>query len=115
VRVRAVNARGPGPASGAVAGTPRTVPSSPVGVSVSPGNRALSVTWQPPSSTGGSPITGYQVSTNGGTNWISVGAVTSTTVGGVTSGRSYRVRVRAVNVAGAGSASGSLTAVVRPG
>ena len=113
VRVRAVNARGTGPASVAVAGTPRTTPAAPIVVAVAPGNRSLTVTWQPPASNGGAPITGYQVSTNGGSSWSSVGAVTSATVSGLTNGRSYRVRVRAINAAGAGSSSGSITAAAR--
>jgi hypothetical protein len=111
VQVRAVNARGTGPGSTAVSGTPRTVPGVPTGVVVTPGNGSLAVSWVAPASTGGAAITSYQVSTNGGASWIGVVApATSTTVTGLVNGRSYRVRVRAVNPAGAGSSTSSVTA-----
>ncbi len=114
VRVRAVNARGTGPGSDAVSGTPRTKPGAPTGVGVTSGNGSLSITWVAPVSNGGSPITSYQVSTNGGVTWTSVAApATSTIIGGLVNGRSYRVRVRAVNAAGAGSSSSSVTGVPR--
>jgi titin len=94
-----------------VSGTPRTVPGVPTGVVVTPGNGSLAVSWVAPASTGGAAITSYQVSTNGGASWIGVVApATSTTVTGLVNGRSYRVRVRAVNPAGAGSSTSSVTA-----
>jgi hypothetical protein len=41
-------------------GTPG-VPTAPTGLSVSPGNARLDLTWTAPSATGGFPITGYDV------------------------------------------------------
>ena len=111
VAVRAVNAAGNGPASSPVAGVPRTTPGAPTGIVVTPGNGQLTVTWVAPASNGGSAITGYQVSTNGGSRWSSVlpSSPTSFTATGLVNGRSYSIRVRAVNAAGTGSSSSSVS------
>jgi hypothetical protein len=85
-----------------------TKPSAPTAVSVTPGDRSLSVTWSPPASNGGAPVTGYQYST--GSSWKNVPNTASTfTISNLTNGRAYQVRMRAVTMAGSGSAS---TAVV---
>jgi hypothetical protein len=110
VSVRAVNAAGNGPASSPAAGVPRTTPGAPTSIVVTPGNGQLTISWIAPVSNGGSAITGYQVSTNGGSSWTSVPASpTSFTVTGLVNGRNYSVRVRAVNAAGPGASSGSVS------
>jgi 5-hydroxyisourate hydrolase-like protein (transthyretin family) len=112
VAVRAVNARGTGGASAVVEVAPRTVPGVPTGVVVTPADRQLTVAWVGPASDGGSPLTGFQVSIDGGRTWMTVGAeVRSQMFAGLVNGRSYSVRVRALNAAGAGSSTSSVTGV----
>jgi LPXTG-motif cell wall-anchored protein len=107
VRVRAVNAAGNGPWSAPVDATPRTTPGAPSISRIVGADRALQVTVEPPSDDGGSPITGYEVSLDGGGTWASTGAGTDTTftVFGLANGRAYPVAVRAVNDVGAGPSS----------
>ena len=109
VRVRAVNSSGAGGWSTVARGTPQSgVPGAPVGVRVLPGDMTLQVSWGPPPGTGGQAPTGYEVEhrpvSSGG--WRASGrtgaAVTSYLIRGLANGRSYEVRVRAVNSSGAG-------------
>ncbi len=106
VRVRAVNAAGAGAPSRARAGTPRTVPGAPSIDAVVAGSRSLTLTITAPTSTGGSPITSYQYSLDGGTRWstksLTAGSMKLTSL---RAGTTYNVIVRAVNAAGAGAAS----------
>lgn len=90
---------------------PITVPDAPTGLAATPGSGQLALTWTAPTNTGGSPITGYQVSTNNGSNWTDTGSTsTSHTVTGLTNGTSYTFKVRAVNGIGEGAASNVITA-----
>jgi hypothetical protein len=67
-----------------------------------------------PASNGGSAITSYQYSINGGAKWYSLpNRSTSIRVSDLVRGKTYRVSVRALNVNGAGSASPSKTVVTR--
>jgi hypothetical protein len=109
--VRARNAYGAGPA-GSATSTPRTTPGAP-GVSSSPNNGSISVSYTAPASDGGNAISSYERSTDN-VNWT-----TSTenpfTVSG-SNGTSITAYVRAVNEAGAGpSASTSSTPRTTPG
>jgi len=91
-----------------------TAPGAPVNLAVTfnsaqPGSATLS--WQPPTRNGGSPIVGYQISINGGFYagrdggmlgldevWIDLPAnATSYTIAGLTAGETYNFVVRAVN------------------
>ncbi|NDF32899.1 MAG: hypothetical protein EB147_11840, partial [Acidimicrobiia bacterium] len=72
--------------------------------------------WTAPSSTGGSPITGYkvEVSEDGGSAWTTaiVDTQTSSTyasVNGLAPGQLYTFRVSAINSAGVGAMSGTAT------
>ncbi|MEV4516699.1 fibronectin type III domain-containing protein [Dactylosporangium sp. NPDC049525] len=106
--LRAVNIAGGG-ATVSVTVTPRTVPGPPTALSATPGSTTAVLTYQAPADTGGSAITGYQVSIDGGTTWTSAGttgtAPLTTTIGGLTSGTAYRITVRATNGAGNGAAA----------
>ena len=83
-----------------------SVPGSPTAVVAVRGNASLAVTWAAPASTGGSPITDYQVkySSNGGSTWTNfvhpVSTATSLTVTGLTNGTAYVIKVIAKNAAG---------------
>jgi hypothetical protein len=108
-RVRAINAAGTGPYStvtNAVIPAPPTAPSAPTNASALPGDGRATVSWTAPSSDGGSPITGYEVTSYVGYNPLSTQLFSSTAttqlVTGLTNGWKYRFRVRAINAAGNG-------------
>ncbi|WP_449281833.1 fibronectin type III domain-containing protein [Leucobacter sp.] len=115
VRLRAVNAVGAGPAT-TVAATPATVPGAPGIASVDDnGAGALEVAFTPPAQDGGSPITGYEYSTDGGLSWAAADGgsspltITQGSDGGALDPETvYPVALRAVNGAGAGPASSAV-------
>ncbi len=113
VEIRAVNVAGDGPGSDVATGIPVTAPSAPSITSVTSGDTALGVTFTP-GSNGGSAITSYQYSTDGGTTWISTGSLSTTftitalSTDGTTAlanGTPYSVEVRAENGVSGGSLS----------
>ena len=86
------------------------VPSSPAITSITAGNAQLSVAFTSPSSNGGSSVSNYEFSIDGGTNWTtpSPSVVSSPIlITGLTNGTTYNVQLRAVNTAGAGAATAS--------
>ena len=122
VQVRAVNAVGNGSWSGAGAGKPLTTPSAPTVDSVTPGDETLTVAWSAPADTGGSEVTGYDLRyirsdapSKADANWAVRDSVWSSgalqyTVSSLTNGVGYNLQVRAVNEAGDGRWSGSISA-----
>ncbi|RZS56194.1 fibronectin type III domain protein [Microcella putealis] len=113
VRVRAVTAVGDGSPSAAVSGTPASAPTAPTLTSVVRGDRSLTVTVAP-ADNGGSPITRWEYSTDGGATWATApGAgpshvliAPSADLGArLQNGQGYSVQVRGVNVVGASAAS----------
>ena len=107
-QVRAVNARGAGPASAAASAVPTATPApgKPANAKAEAGYGRVTLTWTDPRD---STITKWQYSQDGGTTWKDVpgsdASTTRYTVTGLVNGTTYRFRVRAVNVAGAGTAS----------
>jgi hypothetical protein len=68
--VIAFNSLGNGPASPPVAATALAIPTAPTGVSATASTGStLNVTWGPPSSDGGTPVTSYQVDWAGQGTW----------------------------------------------
>ncbi|MEI7781747.1 MAG: fibronectin type III domain-containing protein, partial [Planctomycetota bacterium] len=113
VQIKAVNAVGDGTATASTAATPYTTANAPTITGITAGNGQLSVAFTAPSSNGGSAITNYEYSTNGGTSFTAVSPAATTspiTITGLTNGTSYNVQIRAVNAAGTGTATGSTAA-----
>jgi hypothetical protein len=114
--VSANNAAGPGAASArSVAVVPRTVASAPKITAVKAGRSSVAVAWAQPNN-GGAAITAYKVGVYQGSTLakkVTVKAnTTSLTVGSLTPGRGYTVRVAAVNAAGTGALSAASATVV---
>ena len=114
-RVIAVNAVGQSPPSGEASAIPVTVPGAPAGLTVTPGNAQVTLSWAAPASDGGSPVTGYDLyagTTADFNGRAPVAKVTGTvvTVIGLVNGTPYYFRVTAVNRVGEGPAA-EVTAV----
>lgn len=113
-RVRAVNAAGEGTNATATAVVPSAPAATPTGLTATPGNGQIGLSWSAPGDTGGSAISGYVVerTTDGGATWTTVRTVATaaTTFTGLINGASYSFRVRAVNAVGNGAASTFVTA-----
>jgi PKD repeat protein len=96
-----------------------TVPGAPTGLTATAGNSQVSLSWTPPSNTGGENINAYNVyrGTSSGTETLltsggcsGLGAVTSCTDTGLTPGQAYYYKVTAVNPIGEGPQSNEATA-----
>ena len=116
-RVHAQNAYGDGTAV-TVKVTPHgsgSVPGSPTALKTSYGDGFIALSWSPPTSTGGSPVTGYHVYL--GYSSSLVGAREFTTSGtsfrltDVENGSKYYIKVTALNAAGEGPAT-PMTSVI---
>ena len=89
--------------------TPSGPPAAPTSLSATPSDGSLSIAFTAGAST--ASISDYQYSLNGGTNWFSAGvSSTPVVVTGLTNGTSYSIVLRAVNAAGPGTTSSSVTA-----
>lgn len=125
-RVLALNARGlSSPSAASNPASSPTTPTAPTSVASTLANvggvPTVTVSWQPPSSTGGSPITEYQLdrSTNNGQTWVSQkGLLDPTTrswkISGITPGKYYIYRVTANTAIDWSPPSASTTPVVVP-
>ena len=88
-------------------------PGEPKALSLTPGPREIVVTWQPPSDTGGGPITGYLIT------WVSSTGASGTipttetirTLRNLANGATYTITVAATN---AGGPSRAVTATAAP-
>lgn len=85
--------------------TPAALPGAPTGLVAAPDVRQVSLSWLPPTLSGGSQLTGYTVTYSDGTASQELhvsGTGTSITVSGLGDGTTYFFRVRAVNAVGDG-------------
>ena len=112
VYVRAINAVGTGPFSTAATGTPRSAPDAPTNVTITPGDRSVTISWAA-AQDNGAPVTRYTALLIGAKGSCSATSKTTCTVTGLTNGDTVRARVRAKNVAG-WSAVSALTPAVIP-
>jgi hypothetical protein len=116
--VAATNVAGTGTASSqsnAVVPTSTSVPGTPTGVTAQGRSSGAQVSWTAPTTSGGSPITGYRI-----TPYIGSVAQTATTTGttatsasvsGLTNGTTYTFKVAAINALGTGGESAASAAV----
>jgi uncharacterized protein (TIGR02145 family) len=101
-KVRAVNVIGTG-TEASVSAIPGTTPSTPRNFTAIPGNRQVVLSWTAPSNEGTNAITGYQVSSDNGSTWVTASSNTGHTFTGLTNGTRYNFRIRAVNAVGSGA------------
>ena len=94
-----------GPPSAEVTASPVTTPGAPQHLSAVPGYAQVTLTWDAPSSDGGSAILRYEVAVDDSGTWIDAGLDLEETVTGLTNGQRYTFAVRAVNAAGTGPAA----------
>ena len=101
--VTATNADGTGAASAPSAPvTPSTVPAAPTDVVATAGNASATVSWTA-GGDGGSPVTGYTVTSSGGQTCSA--ASTACVVTGLLNATAYTFTVTATNVDGTGAPS----------
>ncbi len=95
-----------------VSATPKAVASAPTGVTAVAGNGQATITFTAPAINGGSPITGYRVtSTPGNIVETTMNVDTTVVVTGLTNGTTYTFTVEALNAAGYGAVSEASAAV----
>ena len=107
-RVKANNAAGAGPASAILTGYAYSKITPVLNLASSLTSTTATLTWNTPTSDGGSDINQYQVdyklsSSSTWTNWSHGSLSLSSTITGLTSGMSYDFRVLAANTIGYGS------------
>ncbi|WP_339225786.1 chitobiase/beta-hexosaminidase C-terminal domain-containing protein [Paenibacillus sp. FSL H7-0357] len=110
--VKAANEVGDSAASNELNATPKTVPGAPTDITAVAGNGQAVVSFTAPAETGGSTITGYEVTASPG-NIVGVGTTGPITITGLTNGTAYTFTVKAINGAGS-SASSALSNEVTP-
>ena len=110
IYLKAVNSAGEGNASSSVSVTPVTTPAAPTSLVATPANGQATISFTP-GSNGGSAITNYIYSLDG-TNYLTLSPIDGSspvTIPGLTNGTTYNIYLKAVNSAGEGNASSSVS------
>ena len=114
IQVKSHTEGGTSEPSGQATGKPRTIPGKPTITAVTAGNRTLTVTWTPPTDTGGDSPSKYIIEweewIESTSTWQASGSAEDENgspyeISGLTNGTLYRVVVKAHNAAGTGPAS----------
>lgn len=93
-----------------------TIPGSPTNVTAIPDDKKCTVSFTPPTNTGGTPITEYEVTSSSGGSIISkTGTSSPIIVSDLTNGTAYTFIIRAKNIVGYGLASSASSAVTPSG
>lgn len=115
-KVGAVNAMGEGDLSNEANATPMTIPSPPINLILSHGDDYVDLTWEPPTSDGGSPVTNYTIYRGTSPGAVSILAVAVINQQyndtNVASGTTHYYRVSATNSVGEGDLSDEVAATV---
>jgi titin len=113
VKLRAVNAMGNGAAAAsATSVTPRSTAWMPTSLVATPGDGSASIAFTAPGSDGSSAITNYKYELNGSGTYVALSPTDATspvTIPGLTNGTTYSVKLLAVNAAGDGYGSDSVS------
>ena len=119
VLIKAVNGTGVSAASGSATGTPATTPGAPSISSITAGDASLTVNFTA-GTTGGSALTTYKYSTDGGATFVTRTAGTTASPiiistlslngAALSNGTSYDIKIKAVNAQGDGTATGTTAA-----
>ena len=91
------------------------LPTAPQIGSATAGNASATVSFSPPVDDGGSPITGYRVTSSAGGGVNVTGTASPITVTGLANGTTYTFNVSAINAAGTGPSSAASNAVTPSG
>jgi fibronectin type 3 domain-containing protein len=111
-RIYAINIAGPNVDPSLADSTTFNFPGQPRDLSAIPGNGLVTLTWTPPSSNGGSPITSYSITNNPSGGLVSSITDISAIVSGLINGISYSFTVIARNAVG--DSSGAISNTVTP-
>ena len=117
-RIAAFSAFGEGPASASVTAQRGTAPSAPRSPTARTGPKGITLTWEAPASTGGSPVTTYRIyrATGSGTGSL-LASVTAPTLTfqdkAITKKTTYVYWITAVNALGESLASAQVSATAR--
>ena len=99
--IRAVNAAGPGPENTHTT-TPGIIPGVVRNLARTQVQGQVVISWDDPLDNGGGPIIRYEVSSNGGSTWVTANGSNSHAFSGFTNNTRYSLSVRAVNSIGPG-------------
>ena len=118
IRLRAINSVGNSAASGAVGVTPVAVPDAPTSlVATAFATDAQVRIAFAAGADNGWPITNYAYSLDDGATWVArspVSVVSPITIGGLTNGTVYKIRLRAINSVGGGIPSNAVSIALPP-